>query len=158
ELMEIQVHRGHHDAHRAGTEDLLHAVLPREDLSHLDRRRSILRGTLAAGSTIHLRRSTLTPRRVDVEGAHLGAAGWIPAAPPQRRRRSARPAIVGALMARTNLPTAALASLIASLAACKGGAIMEPDAGNGDIEGTDGLCGTCAYVYVNGGIPCGPGP
>jgi hypothetical protein len=65
-------------------------------------------------------------------------------------------------MAGTNLGALALTVLLTfHLVACSSGGgngIPVPDAGeSADIVGTPGVCGTCAYTYVNGGIACGPG-
>jgi hypothetical protein len=50
-------------------------------------------------------------------------------------------------MIRTSLAAAALALLVLlGPAACTGN----------DVPG--GACGTCAEIYTNGGITCGPGP
>jgi hypothetical protein len=51
---------------------------------------------------------------------------------------------------------AALLSL--ALVACKGGRVPDGEGGdNGGPRGEGGACGTCASVFVNGGIVCGPG-
>ncbi len=69
--------------------------------------------------------------------------------------------MVGALMVRNTLRSAVIALAAAvslALVACKGGRVPDGEGGdNGGPRGEGGACGTCADVYVNGGIPCGPG-
>lgn len=56
------------------------------------------------------------------------------------------------------LSLGAAAALLVMLVACKGGAIAGSGGDNGGPRNSDDGCGTCAQVFVNGGITCGPGP
>jgi hypothetical protein len=49
-------------------------------------------------------------------------------------------------------------AILVALCACKGGGIAGSGGDNGGPRSGDDGCGTCAEVYVNGGIACGPGP